>query len=190
MKKLLVVRVLTSVLLVLALLAAAACAGNGNTPQVEAAAPPATEAVAAAHGNGEAITGGPFELSEEDRIQMLESMFNPETVQIIVNGEIIDAPKPILDYEAYAVMLPLVPIAEALGYTVVDNGSEVVIGPGTMVTEGLNSYARAREAPITLDAAPVIHDGVMFVPSIFFQEILSAVAYFADGNVLVDDIVE
>ena len=190
MKKLLGIRIVISVLLVSALVVTTACAGNNNPPQAEAVAPPVAEAVPAAHGDGEPITGGPFELSEEDRVQMLESMFNPETVQIIVNGQVIDAPKPILDYEAYAVMLPLVPIAEALGYTVVDNGSEVVIGPGTMVTEGLNSYARAREAPIELPAAPVIHDGVMFVPSVFFQEILSAVAYFADGNVLVEDIVE
>ena len=190
MKKTVSVRIVISVLLVSVLLVTAACAGNNNTPQAEAMAPPVTEAIPAAHGDGEAIVGGPFELSEEERVQMLESMFDPETVQIIVNGEVIDAPKPILDYEAYAVMLPIVPIAEALGYTVVDHGHEVVIGPGTLLTEGVNSYARAREAPIELPAAPVIHDGVMFVPSIFFQEILSAVAYFANGDVIIETIEE
>jgi len=72
----------------------------------------------------------------------------------------------------------------------VDDGEEVVVGPGSLVTAGVNSYHRGREAPRELSLAPVIHDGVMFVPWEFFQEILSGVIYVTDGNVHVDTLDE
>ena len=131
----------------------------------------------------EAVAGGPAQLTPEEIDQAWAAMFDPETVQIIVNGEVIDAAKPYADRTVGTVMLPLVAVAEALGYTVVDNGEEVVIGPGTVVTAGVNSYHRGREAAVELTSAPVMHDGVMFVPWDFFQTILSDVAYVQDGNV-------
>ena len=132
-----------------------------------------------------AIAGGPALLSPEDIEDMWAGMFDPETVQIIVLDEAIDAPAPFTCSTAGAVMLPVAAVARALGYVVTDNGSEVIIGPGTIVTEGINSYFRGREAPRELTSAPVMRDGALFVPWEFFHEILSAVVMIMDGNVYV-----
>ena len=125
------------------------------------------------------------ELTPEEISQSWTSLLSQDTVPIIVDDVAIEAPKPITDETGGVLMLPLIPIADALGYTTVDNGNEVVITPGTTVTEGVNSYARAREAARELSSAPIVQDGVMFVPWEFFQEILSAVAYVESGTVYV-----
>jgi len=132
------------------------------------------------------IESGPALLSPEDIEAFWASMFDPETVQIYVNGEAIEAATPFADGEVGTIMLPLVAIAEAMGYTVVDEGEEVIIAPGIMVTEGINSFARGREAAIELTSAPRTIDGVMFVPWEFFHEILSGWVMVDDGNVHVD----
>jgi len=143
---------------------------------------------------GEAgIDSGPLLITPEDMAIMWDNMFDPDTVQIIVNGETINnAPTPFIDREIGVVMLPLVAIAESLGYiTVVDNAGdvmEVVVGPGTMVTEGVNSYARGREMARELLAAPVVVNDVMFVPEDFFYHILGSAAFIVDGNIIVNDI--
>ena len=136
------------------------------------------------------IETGPALLSPEDIEAMWSNMFDPETVQIIVNDEAIDAPTPFTDAEAGAIMLPLVAIAEALGYVVTDEGAEVIISPGTIVTAGVNSYFRGREAPRELSTAPVMQDDVMFVPWEFFQEILCSAAMVMDGNIVLQEMVD
>ena len=184
MKKL--VLIMLSVSLVLMMVAAC----NGAEPPAEE---PVTQPESD-NGYTEAVAGGPAPLSPEDIEQMWASMFDPETVQLIVNGATLDAAKPFADSDVGAVMLPLVAVAEALGYTVVDNGEEVVITPGTIVTAGVNSYYRGREAARELSSAPVMRDGVMFVPWEFFQEILlTSVVRVNDGNidvVTIDDPIE
>jgi len=134
---------------------------------------------------GIAIPGGPALLSPEDISYMLTNMFDTENGQIIVNDEVIEAPTPFINEEDLVIMLPLAAIAEALGYTAIVDGNEVIIAPGTIVTEGVNSYARGREVARVLSSAPIMHDGVLFVPSEFFQEILSGAAMFMDGNVYI-----
>jgi len=129
------------------------------------------------------ISSGPALLSPEDIEAFWASMFDPATVQIIVNDEVIEAATPFTDSAAGAIMLPVAAIAEALGYTVIDNGDEVIIAPGSILTAGENSYFRGREMPRQLTAAPVMVDDVMFVPWEFFHEILSGVAYVEDGNI-------
>jgi len=129
------------------------------------------------------ISGGPALLSPEDINLLWANMFDPATVQIVVKGEVIEAAAPFTDSTAGAVMLPVVAVAEALGYTVIDNGDEVIIAPGSILTAGENTYFRGREMPRALTTAPVIVDGVMFVPWEFFHEILSGAAYVEDGNV-------
>lgn len=131
------------------------------------------------------ISTGPALLSPEDIAIMLSNMFDMENGQIFVNGEAIEAPTPFINNEAATIMLPLAAIAEALGYTAIVDGNEVIIAPGTIVTEGLNSYSRGREMARELSSAPVVHDGVMFVPPEFFQEILSGAVMFMDGSVYV-----
>jgi len=135
-------------------------------------------------GGALAIPGGPALLSPEEIDAFWASMFDPETVQIIINDEVIEAPTPFADSQDGTVMLPLISIAEALGYTVIDEGEEVIIAPGTIVTAGVNSYYRGREMARELTSAPVMHEGVMFVPWEFFGEILSSVAYIEDGNIM------
>ena len=130
-----------------------------------------------------AVHPGPALLSPEDIDTFWSNMFDPETVQIIVKGEVIDAPTPFACSTAGTIFLPVVSIAEALGYLVADDGSEVIIAPGSIVTEGVNSYFRGREAPMELTSAPVMHDDALFVPWEFFHEILSGAAYVEDGNI-------
>ena len=136
------------------------------------------------------ITSGPALISPDDVLLMWSNTFDPATVQIIVAGEPIDAPAPFIHETALTPMLPITAIAEALGFSVVNNGqndagmTEFVIAPGTMLVEGENSYARGREAARELSTAPVIHDGEMFVPHEFFQEMLGYVVIFEDGNIL------
>jgi hypothetical protein len=177
MKRLVIISLMAFVLI-----ASAACSENGN--------PSSTQTVTEPDGGYvEAVAGGPAPLTPEQIEDFWAAAFDPDTVQIIVNGEVIDAPTPFTDSEAGTIMLPVAAIAEALGYTVVDEGDgEIVIGPGTLLTEGLNSYFRGREAPIELPSAPVIRDGVMFVPREFFQEILSEAVSTQEGNIHVDTI--
>ena len=188
MKKLLVIMVMA-----LMLPALAACAGTSDVsedpPEIQTEEPalPMEEDTQSENGYTEAVAGGPAVLSPEEIDNLWTAVLDNENLQIIVNGEAIDAPRPFAVNGS--LMLPLQPIAEALGYTVVDEGSEVIITPGTIVTEGVNSYYRGREAARELSAAPVIQDGTMFVPMEFFQEILSAVASVTDGNIHVDTIV-
>ena len=138
----------------------------------------------------EAVAGGPAPLSPED-LEAMWSWMDMEAALIVVDGNVIDTPDPFSDKSVNgALMLPLIPIAEALGYTAVDNGSEVVITPGTVVTEGVNSYFRGREAPMELASAPVIRDGVMYVPWEFFHVVLNAGGMVEDGNIYITTIIE
>ncbi|MCZ8515933.1 DUF4163 domain-containing protein [Paenibacillus filicis] len=77
-------------------------------------------------------------------------------------------------------MVPLRPIAEALGYEVKWNdeqqSAELTRGPQwTSVTVGKNAYTYLKTVPIALGAAPEIRpDGRMYVPLSFFAEIAKA----------------
>jgi len=125
-------------------------------------------------------------LTQEDLDLMWSSMFDPETVQIIVDGEVIEAATPFVDSVAGTVMLPVVAIAEALGYNVVDDGDDsVIIGMGSIVTVGVNSYFVGRMAAFELSAAPALVDDVIFVPWDFFGSVAGAAAYVEDGNIIV-----
>jgi len=133
-----------------------------------------------------AVPGGPLLLSPEDLEMMWANMFDPETVEIIVNGEVIDAATPFVDSEAGTIMLPVAAIAEALGLPMVPDGDNaLIIGRGSIIQEGVNSYFVGRMAPFELSAAPVIVDGVMFVPWEFFGTVVDAFAYVEDGNIIV-----
>lgn len=132
------------------------------------------------------ISTGPALLTPDDLALMWSNMLNAEDTRVYVNGDVIDAATPFADAEAGTIMLPLVEIAQALGYTAVQEGDEVIIAPGTVVVAGVNSFARGREASVELTAAPVIIDGVLFVPWEFFHEILDAGAFTEYGNVHVN----
>jgi hypothetical protein len=124
-------------------------------------------------------------LTQEDLDIMWDNMLDPETVQVIVNGEAVEMPTPFINREAGFVMVPVAYIAEALGYPVVGEGEELMIGLGTTFTIGVDSYFIARMAPIELGAAPEMHDGVIFVPLHFFGQVFPDGGYVMDGNIFV-----
>jgi len=136
------------------------------------------------------VDHGGFQLSQEEIDQFWASMFDPETVEIFVDDEVIDAPTPFVDTEHGAVMLPVAAIAEAMGYNVIGEGADVVIGMGITFVVGQDEYFIGRMAPRPLGAPPQLVDGQLFVPMVFFQEILSGAAYIMDGNVRVVSSVE
>jgi len=124
-------------------------------------------------------------LTQEDLDMLWSNMLDPDA-QIIVDGTTLDSPPaPFVNREVGAVMLPVAYIAEALGYNVVGEGAEVVIGPGIIFTVGVDSYAFARMAPVQLGAAPELHDNVLFVPMQFFYNVLPGVAYIQDGHIII-----
>ena len=129
--------------------------------------------------------GGPLQLTPEDLDIMWNNLINPETVQIIVDGEVIEAATPFVNRDAGLVMLPVAAIAEAMGFNVVGEGADIVIGAGITFTVGVDSYFIGRMAAMQLGAVPELVDGVLFVPENFFYHILNGVAYIEDGNVIV-----
>ena len=127
-------------------------------------------------------------LTEEELSALWDSMFDPETVQIIVDGEAIEAPAPFVNRETGLPMLPVTYIAQALGYPVYIDDQDpaiVTIGHGITFTVGIDSYNYMRMEPIQLHAAPEMHDGVVFVPKHFFGEVMPVAAYIMDGNIIV-----
>ena len=113
-----------------------------------------------------------------------------ETVtQLVVNGEIIEAPQPYINDEG-VVMIPLRAAAEALGFEVTWDGEYQKIGVGQFVTLeiGRDYYSYARMAPIELGTAPVLENSTTFVPLKFFKEVLHQnSAYVFEGQAIISD---
>ena len=99
-----------------------------------------------------------------------------------------------------AVMVPARDLAEELGYTVTWNGEDqsVTLDSGTMhanFTIGVNSYIAATSiegmvgmtAPFTLSSAPVVSDGVTYVPLELFTVLMGN---HADGLTVTDGTVD
>lgn len=131
-----------------------------------------------------------LQLTQEDLDILWDNMLDPETVQIFVEGEAIDAPTPFVNREAGFVMVPVIPIAEALGYNVLVEGDEIMIGRVTILTIGKDHYYYGRAMATQLGAAPELHDDVVFVPLHFFGHVLPIQAYMVDGNISVYELHE
>jgi len=123
--------------------------------------------------------GGPLLLDQEtiDRLnaQLQEDLGN---AQIIVRGETVDAPETAV--RGGIVFLPLRAIAEALGYDVYWEAetSSVALGAGVRLQIGSYEYTVGRMAPITLYSAPVLINGLTYVPMEFFGDVLGLDAWF------------
>jgi len=122
-------------------------------------------------------------LSPEDIHTMWVNMFDVNG-EVIVNGEAVEMPAPYIN-EAGFLMVPVAYIAEALGYAVVGEGADVVVGMGMIFTVGEDSYFVGRMAPQQLGAAPELNNGVLFVPLNFFTTMINA-NVFVDGNIAID----
>ena len=108
--------------------------------------------------------------------------------EIVVNNEIIDAASPFWNDEG-VLMVPLRAIAEALGYDVVWNGytQSIQLGVAHHIFIGRTEVYVGRMAPIAIPAAPVIIDGLTFVPLYYFRGVLGRVAFVFEGQVVITD---
>lgn len=95
-------------------------------------------------------------------------------VDVKVDGKVLDKIHPYGDKGT--IMVPVRPVAEALGYDVKwDNATkEVRLGNGISLTIGKDYYVYMRTAPITLGATPTLVDGTTYVPLSFFSEVARA----------------
>lgn len=82
-------------------------------------------------------------------------------------------------------LVPLRDVAEKLGYAVKWNKGTVELSQGatwTALTIGQDSYIYNRTAPIKLGAAPVLENGVTYVPQAFFSDILKLSVQVEEGT--------
>ena len=119
----------------------------------------------------------------------IEELF-PLNGEIVINGEIIEAPAPY--YNNGVVMVPLRAIAEALGFDV--NWDEEVqgvrLGVAINLWIGKDYYTVGRMAPIELGAAPELNDVYTYVPYTFFRDVVSGYnIYTFNGQVIIEPIV-
>ena len=115
----------------------------------------------------------------------IEAIF-PLTGEIVVDGDIIEAPAPY--YSGGVVMVPLREIAETLGFDVewVEEQQCVRLGIAINLWIGKDSYIAGRRAPIELGAVPELIDDSVFVPLTFFHEVVTGYdAYSFEGQVVI-----
>ncbi|MCL2200795.1 MAG: copper amine oxidase N-terminal domain-containing protein [Oscillospiraceae bacterium] len=109
--------------------------------------------------------------------------------EIVVNGEMVpSANLPFFSETENVVMAPLRVIAEALGYDVNWDATlrSIRLGVAIHVWVGNTEAQIGRMAPIELSAAPVIIDGVTYVPIDFFRNVLNQTAYVFEGQFVVE----
>jgi len=106
---------------------------------------------------------------------------------IQVDGTNITAPASFQTADG-VLMVPLRAVAEALGYEVTWNGADrsVRLGVAINASIGSTNLTIGRMAPLTLSAAPVLVDGVTFVPLDFFRLIGVNNAYAFEGQIVFD----
>ena len=126
---------------------------------------------------------------DEDELTALISELNGE---IVVDGEFIDAPAPFIthsDIGAIVVMVPLRAISEALDYDVYWDAETrgIRIGAATNLWINRDEYHVGRAAPIELGTAPILVDGVTFVPMTFFREVMGYTIFSFEGQVVISE---
>ena len=106
--------------------------------------------------------------------------------ELVVSGEIIEAPAPYI--KDGVVMVPLRAIAEKLGFDVNwdDTVRGVRLGTAINLWLGKDEYHVGRMAPISLGTAPELTDGYTFVPMQFFGSVVAGYdAYAFEGQVVI-----
>ncbi len=122
--------------------------------------------------------------------QIATKMITPE-FKINVNGVEIDAPLP-FEKEGM-LMLPLRTITETLGYEVEWQGETGTIiltkGPVYITMNAFeDGYTFSRTAPMLLGTAPILIEGVTFVPAEFITQVIGgAYRTEADGSIKIFD---
>jgi len=97
------------------------------------------------------------------------------SMDIVVNGEITEAPKAFLDEDG-TVMVPVRAVAEALGYQVSwqQKSKTVTLNGEISFSIGKDAYTLKGGEPVELGTAPALKDSRTFVPLSFFTELLKA----------------
>lgn len=95
-------------------------------------------------------------------------------VEVKVDGKVLDKVHPYGDKDT--IMVPVRPVAEALGYDVKWDSAtkEVRLGNGISLTIGKDYYVYMKTAPISLGVMPTLVDGTTYVPLSFFSEVARA----------------
>lgn len=111
-----------------------------------------------------------------------------EPEKIVLNGEDIDAE---LKNADGGYLLPVRAVCEKAGLDVAWDDTLKAVSVGTIpmgvnFSIGKNEYAKARMMPQELSSAPVLIDGLTYVPTDFFTEILGATVENADGAINVE----
>ncbi len=110
-------------------------------------------------------------------------------MDMLAGGKKIDGPKAYTNDNGI-VMVPLRPIAEALGFEVIwDNTTKsVTVGKGISLAIGKDAYNYMKTAPITLGTAPEIKDSRTYVPLSFFREVAHMNnAYVFENQIVIDN---
>ena len=111
--------------------------------------------------------------------------------EIMVNGEIIDAPIPyVYGGNPDIVMVPLRAIAESLGYTVlweiIDGKNTIILGYGIQMWIGADYYRVGQVTQVQLYPAPELVNSRTFLSLDFFEHVLGYDAYIHNGTVIVE----
>ena len=109
--------------------------------------------------------------------------------EVVVNGEIIEAPVPYIK-DTNVVMVPLRAIAEKLGFYVSWDAETFGIGIGEAISLqiGVDEYVINNMPPISLGTAPELTDSITFVPMEFFRNILPMGSVYAfEGQIVVEE---
>ncbi|RIX52119.1 copper amine oxidase N-terminal domain-containing protein [Paenibacillus nanensis] len=112
---------------------------------------------------------------------------NPEEpLTISVNDQLLEASSAYMN-EHGTVMIPLRAVAEALGYELTWEADTKTVRVGQVISLqiGNDDYIYAKMAPIQLDAAPALVDGLTYVPVSFFKEVARAKEVSIDSNQIV-----
>ena len=85
------------------------------------------------------------------------------------------------------VMLPLLDVAESLGYIVLQEQEMIIVGYGFQLWIGESHYRVGMSGEIILSAAPEIIDGDVFVPIDFVRYALGYEAQISNGTVVIGE---
>lgn len=134
------------------------------------------------------------EPATEDTVQdaseeILPIMGDVSAMDIIVNNEKAEAPSAYTNDQG-TLMVPLRPIAEALGFEVNwnDQLQSIMLDKDISLKLGEDNYINAKNAPIQLGASPELVEGTTYVPLIFFRKVAQMNnAYVFEAQIVIDN---
>ena len=114
-----------------------------------------------------------------------------ETVDIVVNGNVIDAPAAFVNDDDI-IMIPLRAVAEELGFEVVWNNDNWSISVGNILLAIDDAvYKNVETGAEVVEIAPKLKKGSTYVPLNFFRDMLAQNnAYFFEGQIDINNFEE